>query len=94
LYYSTVSGIPERELNAGWNLIGSPRPVITSAKTAFSQLGSSWAYLIGYDRTLQKYEDVIIRGGTGQNSDDREIKPGTGYWLLMEKSGTLQSVYS
>ena len=92
-YYNPVYGIPERELQIGWNLIGSPRQVPVSAKTALSPLSDTWAYLIGYDRILQKYDEVIIRGGSGKNSDDRLMKPGAAYWLLMQQKGVLSLVY-
>jgi hypothetical protein len=29
----------------------------------------------------QKYEETIIRGGTGEYSDARPMYPGKGYWL-------------
>jgi hypothetical protein len=46
-------------------------------------------YLVGYDESKQKYEDVIIRKGTGTNSDDRLLKSGHGYWLYATGTGEL-----
>lgn len=94
LYYEPVTGIPEREVQAGWNCIGAPGKNPVSAKTGMSSLDDLWMYLYGFNSALQRYEDVIIRGGSGQYSDDRTLKPGSGYWLFMERAGTLRGIYS
>jgi C1A family cysteine protease/PKD repeat protein len=94
LYFEPISGIPEKSVQVGWNCIGSPGKNPVSAKTAMESLGNTWVYLLGFDRTLQKYDDIIIRGGSGQYADDRLLKPGFGYWLFMEKGGVLRGVYT
>lgn len=79
----------KRTIDAGWNAIGSPGTGPVPAKTAMSTLGDTWSYLVGYDESKQKYEDVIIRKGTGSNSDDRLLKSGHGYWLYATGTGEL-----
>ena len=94
IYYELVTGIPEREVLAGWNCIGTPGKNPVTAKTGMASLGDSWVYLFGFNGALQRYDDAIIRGSSGQSSDSRLLKPGAGYWLYMEKAGTLTSIYS
>ncbi len=90
LYYDPLGGIAERQVIPGWNCIGAPGKNTISAKSSLSSLNGAWIYLIGYDERTQRYDDVIIRGGTGQNTDERLITPGKGYWLFMERASTLQ----
>ncbi|MFH0966827.1 MAG: lectin like domain-containing protein, partial [Methanobacteriota archaeon] len=94
LYFESITGIPERDVKIGWNCIGSPGKNPVSAKTAMASIVNDWVYLYGFNPALQRYDDVIIRGGTGQNSDERDLKPGLGYWLFMGKEGLLRGIYT
>ncbi len=88
LWLDPVSG-GKKSVESGWNAIGSPGTGPVQAKNAMSSLGESWTYLIGYDESMQKYEDVIIRKGSGVHSDDRLLKSGHGYWLYATGSGDI-----
>lgn len=92
LYYDPMGGIPQREVRTGWNCIGSPGKSAKPAKDAMKSLGADWIYLVGFDSAMQRYKEVIIRGGTGAQADDRPLVPGEGYWLFMQKEGTLEGV--
>jgi PKD repeat protein len=94
LYFKPDTVIPEQAVKAGWNCIGSPGKNPVPARTAMSSLGDDWVYLFGFNPALQRYNEVIIRGGSGQDSDDRELMPGFGYWLFMKKGGLLQGMYT
>ena len=52
-------------------------------------LEDKWTYLVGYDKGLQRYEEVIIRKGTGAHSDERLLKSGQGYWLYATGTGDI-----
>ena len=52
-------------------------------------LEDKWTYLVGYDKGLQRYEEVIIRKGTGVHSDERLLKSGQGYWLYATGTGDI-----
>ncbi|PKL60678.1 MAG: hypothetical protein CVV33_01460, partial [Methanomicrobiales archaeon HGW-Methanomicrobiales-4] len=94
LYFQPVTGVPERTVKIGWNCIGSPGKYQVSAKIAMASLGNGWVYLFGFNPALQRYDEVITKGGSGQNSDDRTLKPASGYWLFMEKEGLLRGIYT
>ena len=88
LWLDPVSG-GKRTVEPGWNAIGSQGMGPIPAKDAMSTLGDQWTYLVGYDEGKQKYEDVIIRKGSGLHSDDRLLKSGHGYWLYATGNGDL-----
>lgn len=94
LYYEKVTGIPERTVRTGWNSIGTPGKNLVSAKSAMESLQNHWVYLLGFDASLQRYGDLIIRGGSDKNSDSRQLMPGYGYWLYADQEGTLEGIYS
>ncbi len=91
LWLDPVSG-GKKSVEPGWNAIGSPGTGPVPAKNAMSSLGEKWTYLIGYDESMQKYEDVIIRKGSGVHSDDRLLKSGHGYWLYATGTGEIYGV--
>ena len=80
--------ISSRVLNAGWSIIGIPGSSSQPAATALSS-PSDWTYLIGFDASLQQYEQPIIKGGSGQNSDQKILNPGVGYWIYLSAPGKM-----
>lgn len=88
LWLDPVSG-GIKNIEPGWNTIGARGTGPEKAKDAMKSLGQSWQYLVGYDESMQKYDDIIIRGGSGTNSDDQLLKSGHGYWLYATDSGNL-----
>lgn len=88
-FASPVVG-PVRQVGAGWSSVGSWSDEPVTADATLSSLGTGWSYLIGYDALSQRYEEVIIRGGTGNQSDLRPVQPYQGYWLYCSRNGTYQ----
>ena len=78
-----------REIPVGWSSIGGWMETDLSAKETFHTL-TAWSYATGYDAIVQQYEEPIIRGGTGNQSDERPIRPYHGYWLYCSQNGTYQ----
>ncbi|NLV27999.1 MAG: PKD domain-containing protein [Methanomicrobiales archaeon] len=91
LWLDPVSG-GFRPIEPGWNAIGARGTGPEKAKDAMSSLGDFWQYLVGYDEISQKYSDVIMRKGTGANSEDTLLKSGHGYWLYATSTGKLYSL--
>ena len=79
-------------LTTGWNIIGYTATNPLSARIAFVSVQDAWATCVGFNGAEQRYETAILNGGTGEFSDTRHLYPGSGYWLFMEKPGTLQTV--
>ncbi|HWQ65992.1 MAG TPA: lectin like domain-containing protein [Methanospirillum sp.] len=94
LFFEQETVVPERTVYAGWNCIGTPGKYQIRASEAMKSLEDRWVYLFGFDAALQRYQDVIIRGGTGQSTDTRDMKPGQGFWLFMRGEGTLRGVFT
>jgi len=88
LWLDPVSG-GKKTVEPGWNAIGSPGTGPVRAKDAMKSLEDKWTYLVGYDKGLQRYEEVIIRKGTGVHSDERLLKSGQGYWLYATGTGDI-----
>lgn len=83
---------PERALKAGWSAIGFSDTKPAAARDALLSLRDRWATLIGFDGENQQYETSVIRGGSGDHSDTREMLPTRGYWLYMTEDGTLAAI--
>ncbi|MDD1723545.1 MAG: S8 family serine peptidase [Methanospirillum sp.] len=79
-----------RQVVSGWNSISGWAENEVPADKTLSSLGSNWSYLVGYDASSQQYEEVIMRGGTGNMSDKRPVKPWHGYWLYATANTTYQ----
>jgi len=88
--YYVNPGVVNRGVSAGWNTYGLPSNNSKSAKDALSDIAGIWKYLVGYDADIQKYEEPIINGGSGGQSDERMVRPFWGYWLYSSGGGTLQ----
>jgi len=82
-----------RNLSAGWNGFGKIHPVSAPAKDELAGIRENWTYLIGYNSMIQQYEEPIIRGGQGNSSDCREIRPDAGYWLYVRENCTYSNVW-
>ncbi|MFH0968690.1 MAG: hypothetical protein V1862_13505, partial [Methanobacteriota archaeon] len=85
-----VQGRPTvpKQLSAGWNIIGIPGTTQVPAAEALTSI-SEWTYVIGFDASLQQYLQPIIKGGSGQNSDQTLLIPGAGYWIYLSGPGQL-----
>jgi subtilisin family serine protease len=80
-----------RNISAGWSSVGDWTEQDLSANETFHTLMDGWSYAVGYDPITQQYEESIIRGGTGNQSDERPVHPYMGYWLYCSQNGTYQS---
>lgn len=80
-----------RMVPSGWSSIGGWADSKISANVTLGSLGTGWSYLVGYSAVRQQYDDPIIRGGVGNQSDTRLIHPYEGYWLYCSQNGTYQS---
>ena len=80
-----------REIQTGWSSVGGWAETNLSANETFHTLMTAWSYAVGYDADTQLYEEPIIRGGTGNQSDARPIHPYGGYWLYCSQNGTYQN---
>ena len=78
-----------KEVKSGWNTFGLPSKESVSAKQALSPIQDIWKYLVGFDSTIQQYETPILNGGSGDQDDDRMVKPMQGYWLYSSGSGSI-----
>ncbi|PKL58858.1 MAG: hypothetical protein CVV33_10140 [Methanomicrobiales archaeon HGW-Methanomicrobiales-4] len=77
------SGMFERPLSAGWNGFGVVGTDLLSAQIRLSPVNDTWTYAVGYNPESQIYEEPIIHGGTGNQSDSRILMPAQGYWVYM-----------
>jgi hypothetical protein len=80
--------ITPRALNAGWSTVAIPSTSPIPAARILSSL-SDWTYVIGFDASVQQYQQPIIKGGEGQNSDQISLNPGEGYWIYLSSPGQL-----
>ena len=85
-----VQGQPTapKSLSTGWNIFGIPGTASVPAAQALASV-SEWTYVIGFDATIQQYQQPVIKGGSGQNSDQRPLVPGAGYWIYLSSPGQL-----
>jgi hypothetical protein len=85
-----VQGRPTepKQLSAGWSIIGIPGTNQLPAAQALATI-SDWTYGIGFDASLQQYKQPVIKGGSGQNSDQTPLVPGAGYWIYLPGPGQL-----
>ena len=75
-------------LQAGWNAIGHPGIQQASAHDALSSLGDAWSFVIGFDASVQMYEEPIRRDGGGSEF----LYPSRGYWVYADRDWDLQPV--
>lgn len=85
-----VQGRPTtpKSMSTGWSIFGIPGTTSVSAAQALASV-SGWTYVIGFDASLQQYKQPIIKGGSGQNSDQTLLIPGSGYWIYLSSPGQL-----
>ncbi|PWR70121.1 hypothetical protein [Methanospirillum lacunae] len=77
-----------RSLGSGWNIFGPPGMAQKPASDILACL-SDWTYVVGFDSAHQQYQQSIIKGGSGQNSDKTPLVPGAGYWIYLSAPGQL-----
>lgn len=87
---ASQNGTYRKDLITGWNGFGVVGTEILPAKTRLRPIGDNWTYIIGYDALNQIYYEPIIRGGSGNQSDTRELYPWNGYWLYVPDMVTYQ----
>jgi len=83
---------PTKSLYTRWNAIGFSDIQSLSAKSTLLSVENAWTIVYPFDAIVQRYDTSIINGGSGVHSDDREMKPGEGYWLYMTDAGTLPAI--
>jgi PKD repeat protein len=83
---------PSKHLNAGWNTLGHSSVKPATARDTLIDVSEKWTKVIGWNSTEQKFENVIISGGSGIYSDSRTLLPGKGYWVWMKEEGTIASL--
>jgi thermitase len=87
------SGKSSKQLWQGWNAIGTPASYQIPAAGGLAPLGSNWSYLIGFDAETHTPDTAIIRGSTNPlYRDSRLMDPYSGFWLLMNTDGILESL--
>ncbi|HWQ63398.1 MAG TPA: PKD domain-containing protein [Methanospirillum sp.] len=81
--------IPQtRELKRGWNAVGFTGFEPLEAKFTLLSVQDKWVNCLGFDRVLQKYNEMIIKG----RNDDTKLNPYNGYWLFMSEDGVLAAI--
>jgi hypothetical protein len=76
-----------KQVYAGWNAIGLSADIPTRAGNALA--GTTWRTLIPWQTGSQTWGTAIIHTATGENSPDRYMEYGNGYWLYVEENGIL-----
>jgi len=84
-----ISAPPTRSLPTGWAAIGFTGGTPATAKDTLKSVKDAWIYARGYDAQHQQWEATIVNGGQGENT---YLFPSRGYWLYMEKPGTLAAI--
>ncbi|HWQ65908.1 MAG TPA: DUF3821 domain-containing protein [Methanospirillum sp.] len=80
---------PQRNLPSGWAAVGFTGGNPAPAKDTFSSVKDAWIYARGFDNAHQQWEPTMVNGGQGENT---YLYPSKGYWLYMEKPGTLAAI--
>jgi len=84
-----VSAPPTRGLPSGWAAIGFTGGSPATAKDTLKSVKDGWIYARGYNAQTQQWESTIVNGGQGEST---YLFPSKGYWLYMEKPGTLAAI--
>jgi len=84
-----ISAPITRNLPNGWAAIGFTGGNPATAKDTLKSVKDAWIYARGYDAQHQQWESTIVNGGQGENT---YLFPSRGYWLYMEKPGTLAAI--
>jgi hypothetical protein len=98
LYSDRVTSIPlvfnsssvsySRELNTGWNLIGTPGLVPITAKEGLATISDTWVSLLQFNSSVQGYDPAVIQGAEGVHADSRLLAPFSAFWVYMNGPGT------
>ena len=84
-----VTAPPTRGLPVGWAAIGFTGSTPATAKDTLKSVQSAWVYVRGFNAQTQQWEATIVNGGQGENT---YLVPSKGYWLYMQKPGTLAAI--
>lgn len=76
-------------LKMGWNSIGFPLKTPLLIDEGLSSVNDKWLFLVPFNSTSQQMESPVIKGWSYENSQNRYLKPGLGYWLYMNTDGYL-----
>jgi len=80
--------ISPKALGSGWNIFGPPGLSQRPASDVLACL-SEWTYVVGFDSAHQQYQQSIVKGGSGSNTDKSLLMPGAGYWIFLSAPGQL-----
>ena len=89
-FYPVIGQIPSRILGKGWNAVGFIGFIPVEAKQALSSVKDTWQNCIGFNRKLQRYDQMIYKGG----NDNTPVCPYGGYWVYMSGEGILSGTVS
>ena len=78
--------VPSRMLLKGWNAVGFIGMSPVEAKQAFNSVKNTWLYCIGFNRVIQRYDEMISKGV----NDDTLLDPYHGYWIFMSDTGIIE----
>jgi PKD repeat protein len=75
----------------GWNAIGFAGQEPAPAWLALQNIETAWVRAIGYNATLQQYDNPIANHDTSSSPYNhyRELTPTRGYWLLTNSNTSL-----
>lgn len=86
LSFDRVFGpVSSRYLVKGWNAAGFTGLQSREARTALVSVQESWQNCIGFNPSLQRYDEMIFKG----INDDIVVSPYRGYWVYMSSDGIL-----
>jgi thermitase len=84
------TGHPSRNLSYGWNGIGIKGEENRAAKDELRSVDDIWTYVVGFNATVQRSDEPIVRGGSGTQNDSRMLEPYQGYWIYLTRNGTFE----
>ena len=91
LSFTYVTGqVPSRKLVKGWNAVGFSGLNPVEARQALSSVRDTWQNCIGFNRELQRYNEMIFKGV----NDNTRVQPYGGYWVYMSAEGVLSGSVS
>ena len=74
-------------LSKGWNLIGSGNSIPIPARNLSCSDNFSWVSILPFNASRQQYDPAIIRGSSGQFTDNRTIEPYSAIWIYLDADG-------
>ena len=80
---------PQRELPAGWNLVGNPDDDFVGAMDALASVHGQWAIVISPGGVEDQAAWVYTAVGDPFGMYQEILEPYRGYWVYMTEAGTL-----